>query len=73
MQYALNAMVVDLDRGEADAIRGLAGVRFVEDYKEYEVANDRGPPLIGAEPVRNGSTFAGQASGTSPAGWTAVK
>ncbi len=55
MQHALNAMVVDLSLEEAEAIRGLAGVGIVEEYDEYEVTTDRGPQLIGAEPVWNGT------------------
>ncbi len=55
MQHAMNAVVVDLDRAEAEAIRALSGVSFVEEYAEHEVDTDRGPQLIGAEPVWNGS------------------
>ncbi len=55
MQHAMNAVVVDLDRAEAESIRGLAGVDFVEEYQEYAIDTDRGPQLIGAEPVWTGS------------------
>ncbi len=55
MQHALNAVVVDLSREEAEAIRGLAGVSLVEEYEEFETTTDRGPQLIGAEPVWNGT------------------
>jgi hypothetical protein len=55
MQHAVNAMVVELSAEEAAAIRGLAGVSFVEAYEEYETTTDTGPQLIGAPSVWNGT------------------
>jgi hypothetical protein len=55
MQHAINAMVVDLSASEADAVRGMSEVRFVEAYREYEQDTDTGPALIGAPPVWNGT------------------
>jgi hypothetical protein len=42
MQYAINAVVVDLTPEDADAIRAMPGVSFVEVPGEYETASDRG-------------------------------
>jgi Subtilase family/PA domain/FG-GAP-like repeat len=55
MQHAVNAIVVDLTSAEAAAVRGMPGVQFVEEYREYAIAGDIGPQLIGAEPVWNGT------------------
>jgi hypothetical protein len=55
MQHAVNAMVVDLSAEEAQAIRVMPGVSFVEAYSEFETTTDRGPALIGAEPVWTGT------------------
>jgi hypothetical protein len=56
MQHAINAMVVDMSREEVDAVRGLAGVSIVEEYREFEFDTDTGPGFIGAESVWNGAT-----------------
>ncbi len=55
MQHAINAMVLDLSLEEADAIRAMPGVSFVEANEEYETMSDRGPQLIGAVPVWDGT------------------
>jgi hypothetical protein len=55
MQHAINAMVVDLSANEAQAVRGMPEVRFVEEYREYALDTDTGPALIGAPPVWNGT------------------
>jgi hypothetical protein len=55
MQHAINAMIVDLSASEAQAVRGMPDVRFVEEYHEYEQDTDTGPALIGAPPVWNGT------------------
>jgi Subtilase family/PA domain len=55
MQHAINAMVVDLSANEANAVRGMPEVRFVEEYREYEQDTDTGPALIGAPPIWNGA------------------
>ncbi len=55
MQHAINAMIVDMAPSEAKAVRGMAEVRFVEEYREYAMDTDTGPALIGAPPVWNGT------------------
>jgi hypothetical protein len=55
MHYAVNAVLVDLSIEEADAIRAMPGVSFVEAPGEYETASDRGAQLIGAVPVWDGT------------------
>lgn len=55
MQHAINAMVVDLSPSEAKTMRGMAEVRFVEEYREYAMDTDVGPALIGAPPVWTGT------------------
>lgn len=55
MQHAINAMVVDLSPSEAKTMRGMAEVRFVEEYREYALDTDVGPALIGAPAVWTGS------------------
>ncbi len=55
MQHAINAMVVDLSPSEAKTVRGMAEVRFVEEYREYAMDTDAGPGLIGAPAVWTGT------------------
>ncbi|WP_407351363.1 S8 family serine peptidase [Luteimonas sp. R10] len=55
MQHAVNAIVADLDGGEADRLRERSDVLLVEEYREYVMETDTGPALIGAEPVWDGS------------------
>jgi hypothetical protein len=55
MQHAVNAMIVDLSESEAKAVRGMPEVRFVEEYREYELDTDNSVALVGAPPVWNGT------------------
>ncbi|TXH75105.1 MAG: protease domain-containing protein [Lysobacteraceae bacterium] len=55
MQHALNSIITDLSEQEAARIRGMAGVRLVEEYREYELHTDTGPTLIGAPAVWAGT------------------
>lgn len=55
MQHAVNAIVADLTASEADRVRALTEVLFVEEYREYELDTDTGPALIGAPAVWDGS------------------
>lgn len=53
MRHALNGMVAELTRAEADRVAQLDEVRFVEPYMEYKQATDVGPALIGAPALWN--------------------
>ena len=55
MQHAVNGIVVDLTVSEADRVRAMPEVLFVEEYREYELDTDTGPGLIGAPAVWDGS------------------
>lgn len=55
MQHAVNAIIADLSDVDAERIREMPEVAFVEEYREYEIETDVGPRLIGAEPVWNGT------------------
>lgn len=56
MQHALNGAIVELSASEADLLRKMDDVAFVEAYHEYELAGDTGNGLIGAPAVWNGTT-----------------
>ncbi len=51
MQHALNGIVTDLSRAEADRIGRLPEVLLVEAYREDPLNTDVGPALIGAPAV----------------------
>lgn len=55
MQHAVNGIVAELTVAEADRVRALPEVLFVEEYREYEIDTDTGPALIGAPAVWDGS------------------
>ncbi len=55
MQHAVNGIVAELTVEEADRVRNLPEVLFVEEYREYELDTDTGPALIGAPAVWDGS------------------
>ncbi|AOH37540.2 S8 family serine peptidase [Luteimonas sp. JM171] len=55
MQHAVNGIVAELTVAEADRVRTLPEVLFVEEYREYELDTDTGPGLIGAPAVWDGS------------------
>jgi hypothetical protein len=48
MQHAVSAVVMDLRSAEVERVRMLPGVRLVEPYREYALATDRGPAVMGA-------------------------
>lgn len=62
MQHALNAVVVELDAGEAAAIAQRPDVEFVDAERELELLTDRGPAFIGAPWIWDGSGSHGLAS-----------
>ncbi|MGH8030929.1 MAG: S8 family serine peptidase [Luteimonas sp.] len=62
MQHALNGIVTDLERSEAERVRRLPEVMLVEAYREYVMETDTGPRLIGAEPVWTGSNVQASAA-----------
>src|SRR5690606_20858033 len=55
MQHAVNGIIAELTVAEADRVRALPEVLFVEEYREYELDTDTGPALIGAPAVWDGS------------------
>ncbi|MFK3650041.1 S8 family serine peptidase [Lysobacter enzymogenes] len=55
MRHALNGMVAELSKTEAERIAQLDEVRFVEPYMEYKQLTDVGPALIGAPALWNAS------------------
>src|SRR5690606_13365731 len=55
MQHAVNGIIAALTVAEADRVRALPEVLFVEEYREYELDTDTGPAVIGAPAVRDGS------------------
>lgn len=48
MRHALNGMITTLSQGEAAKVASMPEVMLVEEYREYELATDTGPALIGA-------------------------
>ncbi|MGH8082390.1 MAG: S8 family serine peptidase, partial [Lysobacter sp.] len=48
MQHAVNGVVTRMSQNEAARIAKLPGVELVEEYREYPLATDVGPQLIGA-------------------------
>ena len=56
MQHALSAVVVDLTAAEAERLRGLPEVAFVEPYVEHPLLTDTGPALIGAPALWNNTS-----------------
>lgn len=55
MQHALNAVVTELTPAEAARLARAPGVSMVEPYREYPLASDVGPAIVGAEPVWGGT------------------
>ena len=55
MQHAINAIVTDLSVEEAVAVSKIAGVKVMEQYREYAQDTDTGPTLIGAPALWNGT------------------
>lgn len=53
MQHAVNGVVTRMSQNEAARIAKLPGVRLVEEYREYSLATDVGPQLIGAPGLWN--------------------
>ncbi|MGB3725978.1 MAG: S8 family serine peptidase [Glaciecola sp.] len=56
-RYALNAMAVKLTQNEAMQLAQLPQVKQITREKSYSVNTDRGPTLIGASKVWDGSAF----------------
>ena len=56
MQHAVSAVVMDLSNAEADRLRAMPGVRFIEPYREYAQDTDTGPALIGAPALWNNTS-----------------
>ena len=56
MQHAISAVVMDLSNAEAERLRGLQDVRFVEPYRVYTLDTDTGPALIGAPSLWNNTS-----------------
>lgn len=55
MQHAINGIVTDLTRDEAERIGRLPEVQLVDAYREIPMDTDTGPVLIGANLVWDGS------------------
>jgi subtilisin family serine protease len=55
MQHAINGIVTDLTRDEADRIGRMPEVQLVDAYREIPMDTDTGPVLIGANLVWDGS------------------
>lgn len=62
MQHALNASIAEMSASEAQRVRKLPEVAFVEEYREYLQETDTGPALIGAPALWNAtpSRFRGE-------------
>lgn len=62
MQHALNAAIAEMSESEAQRVRKLPEVAFVEEYREYQQDTDTGPALIGAPALWNAtpSQFRGE-------------
>ena len=56
MQHALSAVVVDLTAAEAERLRALPEVAFIESYVEHPLLTDTGPALIGAPALWNNTS-----------------
>ena len=56
MQHAVSAVVMDLSNAEADRLRAMPGVRFIEPYRLYTQDTDTGPALIGAPALWSNSS-----------------
>jgi hypothetical protein len=55
MKHAINAITLELTAAEAASIQNLSGVSLIEPYREYRLATDLGPTLIGAPAIWQGS------------------
>ncbi|MGJ7903283.1 S8 family serine peptidase [Lysobacter sp. 1R34A] len=55
MHHAVNGVVTRMTQNEAARIAKLPGVELVEEYREYPLATDVGPQLIGAPALWNAS------------------
>ena len=53
MHHAVNGVVTRMTQNEAARIAKLPGVELVEEYREYPLATDVGPQLIGAPALWN--------------------
>jgi hypothetical protein len=53
LQHALNAAIASMSEAEAQRVRKLPEVAFVEEYREYQMDTDTGPTLIGAPALWN--------------------
>jgi len=58
-QHAFNGMVLALTDAELAAVSANSEVALVEGYKEFALATDAGPALIGAPTLWNGSNSPG--------------
>ena len=62
LQYALNAVIVELNDIEAEQVASLPEVTAVEREQELELLTDRGPAFIGAPGIWDGTATGGVAS-----------
>ncbi|ALN90763.1 S8 family serine peptidase [Lysobacter gummosus] len=53
MHHAVNGVITRMSQNEAARIAKLPGVELVEEYREYPLATDVGPQLIGAPALWN--------------------
>ncbi|MBT2747501.1 MULTISPECIES: S8 family serine peptidase [unclassified Lysobacter] len=53
MRHALNGIITTLSQSEAAKVASMPEVMLVEEYREYEMATDTGPALIGAPALWN--------------------
>ncbi|QWF15314.1 S8 family serine peptidase [Lysobacter capsici] len=63
MRHALNGMVTTLSQNEAAKVASMPEVLLVEEYREYEMATDTGPTLIGAPALWNATPTAYRGEG----------
>lgn len=62
LQYALNAVIVELTDAEAQQIAGLPDVLAIEREQELQLLTDRGPAFIGAPSIWDGTASDGIAT-----------
>ncbi len=63
MAHALNGVIAQMSGDEADTVRALPEVQFVEEYREYALETDVGPALIGAPQMWNAASGAVKGEG----------
>lgn len=56
-QHAFNGMALRINAGEAEALRAAGIVSFIEESRDYYLATDVGPELIGADAIWDGSAL----------------